>query len=259
MNSSVRASRRPKAMSVLPAGDRITVGRRPHNEARPGRGRTRSSSACKRRGLGVEVQCRRLPWSAVPRATRADIEDAGPQAQAVFGRSGVSVTFLMLGRHPFSIHRRRGSSAMQESSQHCTRSRSTFLALIASWWRREDEAMPAPRHSWRSILPVRRGLGLAVHRRRLLCSVVPRTIRADSDDAGPQAQAVLGDSGVSVAFPTTQSPFLDPPKARRKRQHCPALWFAQMSAVVSFVLAALVTLTYVARGATGSERSARCR
>ncbi|XP_049521354.1 uncharacterized protein LOC119448061 isoform X5 [Dermacentor silvarum] len=118
MNSSVRASRRPKAMSVLPAGDRITVGRRPHNEARPGRGRTRSSSACKRRGLGVEVQCRRLPWSAVPRATRADIEDAGPQAQAVFGRSGVSVTFLMLGRHPFSIHRRRGSSAMQESSQH---------------------------------------------------------------------------------------------------------------------------------------------
>ncbi|XP_049515675.1 uncharacterized protein LOC125942932 [Dermacentor silvarum] len=112
--------------------------------------------------------------------------------------------------------------------------------------------MPAPGHAWCSILLVRRGLGLTVHRRRLPCSVLPRTTRADSEDVGPQAQAVFCDSDVSVAFPTLQAPFLDPQKARRKRQHCLALWFAQMSAVVSFVVAALVALTHILREATAS-------
>ncbi|XP_065288884.2 uncharacterized protein [Dermacentor albipictus] len=83
---------------------------------------------------------------------------------------------------------------------------------IPFWGRTEDEAMPAPEHAWRSTLPVRRGLGFAVQRRRLPCNVVPRANRADSEDAGPQAQDVFGGLGVSLAFPMSQTPFVDLPE-----------------------------------------------
>ncbi|XP_075545023.1 uncharacterized protein LOC142579071 isoform X2 [Dermacentor variabilis] len=81
---------------------------------------------------------------------------------------------------------------------------------IPFWGRREGEAMPAPEHYCHSTLPVRRGLGLAVQRRRLPCSVASRANRADSEDAGPQAQAMFGGLGVSLSFPMHQAPFLDP-------------------------------------------------
>ncbi|KAH7934444.1 hypothetical protein HPB51_029180 [Rhipicephalus microplus] len=74
-------------------GLRLTIGRRCKIAASPHQQRTRSSAPAQRGGLDSAIRC--LPRSALPRITRADSDDTGPQARTARGDSVVCNAFPM--------------------------------------------------------------------------------------------------------------------------------------------------------------------
>ncbi|XP_075726344.1 uncharacterized protein LOC142768268 isoform X2 [Rhipicephalus microplus] len=74
-------------------GLRLRIGRRRKIPASPHQQRTRSSAPAQRGGLDSAI--RRLPRSALPRMTRADSDDTGPQARTAPGDSVVCNAFPM--------------------------------------------------------------------------------------------------------------------------------------------------------------------
>ncbi|XP_075726349.1 uncharacterized protein LOC142768276 [Rhipicephalus microplus] len=74
-------------------GLRLRIGRRRKIPASPHQQRTRSSAPAQRGGLDSAI--RRLPRSALPRMTRDDSDDTGPQARTAPGDSVVCNAFPM--------------------------------------------------------------------------------------------------------------------------------------------------------------------
>ncbi|KAL3208479.1 hypothetical protein MRX96_039038 [Rhipicephalus microplus] len=183
-------------------GYRLTLGRRRNILASLHQQRSRSSALIDRGGLYSSF--RSLPRSLVLWSTRPNSDDAGPHVRAAVGDSGVCAAFPM---HDAPVVQRLEAPTLNYTRKTAlNKTKFLFRAGYRLTFGRQRKIPVSlhQKHAWCSAPAKGSSLDYAI--RCFPRSVVPRTTRADNDEAGPQARTAVGDSGVCAAFPMHDAP-----------------------------------------------------